>query len=226
MHLTDFSRLFYLFEDSALGCVKEETFFNFLAKITPSVAIIIVSATIGQHFTPHMPLLSSCCTKTPIRWKENWISMPNAICIFSFNSMMCLIGLGLQSAIFIKLKQVELQLNQPSNHTWVISYDTENGANVTNSRLQSQPSSRRMLRHRRNLISPIGSCVSFIVMQIWYLFVTYYLFHITSSGPPIGFYILLFVSPSMDFFLLNLIETVLSPTLRNSLFDLICFGLI
>ena len=219
-----------MFEDLVVGFVKEETYFCFLAKITPSVAIIIASAAIGHYFTPHMPYLShayiSSCTKTPIRWKDDWISMPDAVPIFSFNFMMCLIGLGLQSAVFIKLKQVELQANQPYNETGVVSYDTENGVIITISRLQSQPSSRTIFRHRRNLISPIGGCASFIFREIWFLFVTYYRFHTTSSGPPIGFYILLFVSPSMDFFLLNLIETVLSPILRNSLFDLICFGLI
>ena len=213
-----------------MGFVQEETYFSFLAKITPSVAIIISSAAIGHYFTPHMPYLShayiSSCTKTPILWKDDWISMPNAIPISSFNFIMCFIGLGLQSAIFIKLKQVELQANQRYNETGVVSFGTETGVIITISRLHSQPSSRTIFRHRRNLISPIGGCASFIFREIWFLFITFYRFHTSSSGPPIGFDILIFVSPSVDFFLLNLIETVFSPTLRNSLFDLICFGLI
>ena len=131
----------------------------------------------------------------------------------------------MQIAIFMKLKQVELQPSKPSDDTLVFSYDTENGRNTANPRLRYLPSHRRILRHRRNVISPIGSCVSFIVMQTWYLSIKYYLFHITSAGPPIGLYILLFFSPSMDFFVLNLIETVFSSTLRNSLYDLIWFGL-
>ena len=219
-----------MYQDSVRGYVKEETFFSFLAKIIPSIAILIVSTIevswTGQYFTSHsIPILSSCCTKTPIRWKDKWISFSIAISLFSFTFIMCLIGVGMQIAIFMKLKQVELQPYRPSNDTWVISYDTENGVNIANPRLQSLPSHRRMLRHRRNVISPMGSCISFIVMQTWYLSITYYLFHITSSGPPIAFYILLFFSPSMDFFLLNLIETVFSSTLRNSLFDFIWFRL-
>ena len=133
---------------------------------------------------------------------------------------MGLIGLGMQIAILLKLKKVE---SQPTNAPWVISYDTRDGVMIA--RIPSLTSHCETWRHSRNLVSPIGSCVSFIVCQIWVLAVSYYyMFNLSPSGPPIVLDFLLFMIPSRDFFLLNLIETMCSPTLRNSLFELIKFG--
>ena len=176
-----------------------------------------------------IPILSSCCTKSPIRWRDQWIPLPVAVGLFSLTLTLSMIGLGIQVTIFKKLKEVQSQgklislinTTPPSNLRIELLPRLEPTTHPV--RLQSQPFQRRILSNRRNLISPTGSCVSFTVMQMWYLLLTYYLFHVSPSGPPMAFYLLLFFSPSMDFFLLNLFETLLSPTLRDSLFDLTSF---
>ena len=202
--------------------VHEETFFRFLAKLVPSLSIIIVAAKMGENFSLNVPPMYSCCTKAPIRWRKiaNMVSLPILSVI---NFIMCFIGLGMQITIFVKLKQVE---SRPPNDPWpwAISYDTRSGDVETIAKSHSLKSHCKVSRHSRNLVSPIGSCVSFIVCLIWMLVTSYYIFNISPSGPGIVHDFLLFMAPSKDFFLVNFIGTICSPTLTKSLFESIQFG--
>ena len=211
-------RLFYLFQDVITKYVHEETLFNFLSKLVPSSAILILAAIMGEYQSFNSPLFHSCCTKTPTEWER----LANIASILTgLTLVMTFMGLGLQITILVKLKQVE---SKPTNDPWVISYDITEGVNIV--KLPPLESTCKIWKHRRNLVSPLGSCISFVVCQIWMLVIAYhYIFNLSPTGPPVAHDFLVFMAPSRDFFLLNLIETVCSPTLRSSLFEMIQFGL-
>ena len=179
------------------------------------MAIFHLAVIMGDVFS--LKNTYSCCSKAP-----NWEEMPKIMPVpVIMPVIMGLIGLGMQIAILLKLKKVE---SQPTNAPWDISYDTRDGVIIA--RLPSLTSHCKTWRHSRNLVSPIGSCVSFIVCQIWMLVTSYYIFNISPSGPGIVHDFLLFMAPSRDFFLVNFIGTICSPTLTKSLFESIQFGLI
>ena len=215
MFLYHCSRLFYLFQDTVTKYFHEETLFSCLAKLVPVLTVFILAALLGENMSLNAPVMYSCCTKASINWEEisNIYKKVSLLLL-----IMSVIGLGIHITILKKLKEVE---SQPSNHSWVISFNAQNGVNI------AMTCPRKVFRHRRNLVSPEGSCASFIVSQIWILLGVYYWsFSISSLSPPIFHDYLVYMAPSRDFFLLNLIETVCSPALRNSLLDLIRFGFI
>ena len=191
--------------------VNEETFFSSLAKLVPFLAIIIRAVMVGDHFFSNVPVLYSYCTKDPFQWREN-VDMVTLPIVSVVVFIMSCIGFGMQIVIFVKLKQLE---SQSCNDNWVVSYAVRGGVNLE--RLHRMSSHCKIGKHRRNLVSPIGSCASFIASQIWFLVVSYYIFNLGHLGSPIVFDFFLFMTPSMDFLLLNLIETACSPILRESL---------
>ena len=204
-----------MFQDKVTRYVQEETFFSCLSKLVPSLALHFLAVLMWENITLNVPVIYSCCTKTSINWEglcNSYKMRPVWMIIMSF------IGLGMQISILVKLKQVE---SHPPNHPWVISFNTRDGdPGVNIARLPSPTSHCRVFRHRRNVVSPLGSCVSSTVSQIWVIIVAYYIYSASPAGPPMAYSLLLFMAPSRDFFLLNLIETICSPTLRNRLFDL------
>ena len=157
---------------------------------------------------------------------------------------MTFVGVGLQVAIFVKLKRLETQPH--GGNKWVVSFSARDGVNLEVTK-QILPEVEDVIRHteepdltgndghtashrtdnirckvwlhRRNVISPVGNCASFVACQIWFLGVSYHIFNLSDLESPTVLDFLLFVTPSVDFFVLNLIETLCSPTLRKSLFS-------
>ena len=250
---------------------SEETYFSVLTKLLPLLAVIIRVFMVGEHVSSTVPVLYSCCTKSPFQWRDivDLVTLPTvSVMVF----IMTFIGLGMQVAIFVKLKRLE---TQPHNdNKWAVSFSARKGVNLE--QIQGDPSGQLQLpvdldmghsailpgqkvarvaankppdlseliqqevvtkvvtnqmghpvqqtlpcckvwRHRRNVVSPEGSCASFIICQMWFLGVSYHIFNLSDLGSPTVLDFLLFVTPSVDFFVLNLIETLCSPTLRKSL---------
>ena len=98
------------------------------------------------------------------------------------------VGLGIQVAIFVKQKQLEFS--------------------------EDPFTSRILWKHRRNVVSSIGSALSFLAYN------TYGILTVIPASPVITEFIL-FSCHCVYFFWLNFIETMCSPTLRNSLVDTI-----
>ena len=234
-------RLFYQFQETLTKYVAEETYFCVLAKLLPLLAVIIRVLMVGEHVSSTVPVLYSCCTKSPFQWRDivHLVTLP-AVSVMVF--ILTFVGLGMQVAIFVRLKRLETQPHNDNN--WVVSFSSRNGVNLeqiqqtlpevedvirhtkepdltgNEGRTASKGTDNircKVWRHRRNVVSPVGSCASFVASQIWFLGVSYHIFNLSHLGSPTVLDFLLFVTPSVDFFVLNLIETLCSSTLRESL---------
>ena len=125
-----------------------------------------------------------------------------------------LVGLGLHFAIFLKQRQLE---RRQSVADYSVTY---NAGDVKIIWKNKQPSNRILRRSRRSVISPLGSFSSFLASAVYNLLRTYIALSITPSGPTVLGELHVFSVHSVYFFSLNLIESICSPTLRNSLIDI------
>ena len=129
------------------------------------------------------------------------------------NVTLIVVGLGLQFAIFLKQRQLE---RQQSVQDYYITY---NANDVKIIRKTKKPSNCTLWRFRRNVISPVGSFLSFLASAVYILLMNYIVLSITPSGPSVLGELHVFSVHSVNFFCLNLIESTCSPTLRNSLIN-------
>ena len=128
------------------------------------------------------------------------------------------VGLGLHFAIFLKQRQLERQQSVPG---YSVIYN-KSDVNITSK--TKQPSNRILWRFRRNVVSPLGSFLSFLASAVNNLLTTYIVFSITQSGPSVLGELHLFSVHGVYFFCLNLIESICSPTLRNSLINVMLWS--
>ena len=124
------------------------------------------------------------------------------------------VGLSINIAIFLKQRQLE---SQQSEADFVVTYNT---SNVQITRQRKQPN-RILWRFRRNVISPLGGFSSFLASAVYNMLVLYTFLSRTPSGPSILAKLILFSVHGVYFFCLNFIESIFSPTLRNSLINFI-----
>ena len=118
-------------------------------------------------------------------------------------------------AAFWKQRDLEQDLT-----LWKIFYSSMGGAEIRRVKRSEHPSYGILWRHRRNVISPFGSFLSLVVTVMYGLAASAaYKEMNPSSGPRLLF----FCFPSLHFFCLNMIKTMCSPTLRNSLLDSLPF---
>ena len=121
------------------------------------------------------------------------------------------VGIVFQIAIFFRQKQLNKQL---SVDQWVVCYI--NGK-VTIRRKSQYPTFRKLWKHDRNVISPLGSFLSYEASAVYNIILISYMYF--NIGSPIIGEFLFFSVHSVYFFCLNFIETMCSPNLRNSLFQ-------
>ena len=190
--------------------IKEEGFFKTLSSLFPVLSGVIISVLLGDNYfsdenTATAPFYS-CCAKIPTpSQEESGLVAVNLVIVY--NITFCLVVLGIHIATFRRARLLEKQqsLNLP------------NMGNAKGDK-DSSTHSLTMTKHRRNVVSPEASCVSFFVFAFYNLPISYYMsLHQGSSSTPVTGEILFFLQISLHFFVLNVIETVLSPTLRNSL---------
>ena len=156
----------------------------------------------------------SWCAKSAIRW-DDFSRLPSITIFEMWIAAMSSVGLALHIAIFRKLRQIESR--QPIVQ-WVVSFNNQGdgGADVVDVRRALRVPSQQIAgvwRHRRNVVSPMGSLATFIVSNVTLIGISYYL---GQTGPSVIMDILIFLRPCQDFFLFNLIETLCSPTLGNT----------
>ena len=163
--------------------------------------------------------IQGSCAKMP-RWFLEGKSVIAYVHINLYGTVMVtlvFVPLVLHLAIFLKQRQIGRQLSVPD---YSITYNTGDVKITRDQESETKLSSSRILcRFRRNVISPLGSFSSFLASAIYYLLMTYILLSITKSGPSVLGEILLFFVHIFLVFCLNLIESICSPTLRNSLIN-------
>ena len=206
-----------------LNYIKEESFFICLTYLHPALSGIIVSLLLGENFlasekshTSH--IYYSSCLKKPILWKEfHWSLYYN---VFALSDIVILsITFCIQIAIYLRQKHLE---NQRADGIMVITYNRD-GITISK-RKPDQPSSHTLSRHyNRTVVTPRASLLSFLVI-VPYCLLLLLSGHMPNvdkgpSGPPVFGQFLVFLSPSIIFFLYPLVETIFSPTLRDTLTD-------
>ena len=217
----DLFRLFYLWEDNMTAYIEERSFFNYLKWLHPALSGIFTSMLLGEHFLYYnesqtLLLWQSSCYKIPMLWEESLQSIHyNVISLLTYS--ITLITLCTQIALFIRQRQLE---RQRAEGVMVIYYNSDG---VTMSRrTPDQPSCQQLWRHKRTVVSPEASFLTFllrillVIPQACHYFIGIH----GSSGPTILVQFVIFYVFCKYFFLKSLIETLFSPTLRNSLTDL------
>ena len=189
---------------------------------------IIVSVLLGEHHGLFLNyhesqtslLWYSSCSKIPIIWEDVERSIFNTVIGLSHMALVSF-TIGTQIAIFIRQRQLE---KQKADGIMLTIYNRDG---VTISRRSSdKPSCHQLSRHYRSVVTPQASFLSFLIIFTYYLLCHSLLFfpiifssEMGASGPRILGEGLFFLLPSVMFFLYLLIETICSPTLRNSLSD-------
>ena len=198
--------------------IKEESFFECLTWLCHTLCGLILSIIVGDNFLFNeydSSIIHMSCAKMP-----KWILVEESILVY-YNlymvghTVVTFVGFGIQIAIFRKQKQLE---RQQSVVLCSVSYNT---IDVKIIRKINQSSNRKLWRFRRNVISPLGSFLSFQAGVVYNLLVSLLYFKISPSDPPIIAELLIFSVHDVYFFCLNLIESLCSPPLRNSLIDVI-----
>ena len=180
---------------------------------------IITSSLVGDNFIFNeydRSIIDCSCTKMPkmiLLVVESDVVFYNLGTIFHI-SIIC-VGTSIQIAILMKQKRLE---KQQSVDQWAVSYSMS-GVKII--RKSNQISNHKLWKHKRNVISPLGSFLSFLASEVYNLLILNIIFNTVPKGPPIISQIILFSVHDVYFFCFNLIKTICSPTLRGSLINVI-----
>ena len=177
-------RLFYLIQDQASRYITEDRLFSCLPWFCHALCGLTISIAFGENFSTTN---SSCFQEGHFQY--------NIYLLLQFTSLF--VGLGMQMAVFIKHRQLE---KKQSVVEWTVRRRA--GGDIVIEKVKN----RILWKHQRNVVSPMGSFLSFLAYNIYGVFVS-------GSGLPI----LVLSCHGIYFFCLNFIETIFSPTLRNSL---------
>ena len=194
--------------------IEEENFFKCCKWFAHTVCGIVTAMLVGDSFLLDeydSSIIHKSCAKLP-----KWILVEQSvICKLYVTVIVTLVfvGLGLHFAIFLQQRQLERRQSVPD---YSVTYNVSDVKIIWTSK---KPSNRILWRFRRNVISPLGSFSSFLAIAVNNLLTTYIVLSITQSGPSVLGELHLFTVHSVYFFCLNLIESICSPTLRNSLIN-------
>ena len=205
-----YSRLFYLYQDTWLTYIKEESFFSCLTWLCHALCGMVISTLVGENL-----LLGEYDSSITYSNCARFHIFLGCYCYVLFGivqSAIALLNLFVQIAVFMRQKQLSKQ-----SPNWVVMY-CENGVRFE----KKMPNTARVLwKHNRNVVSPFGGFVAHSVSIIFHGIMAHMYFDLGPSGPPIIGQFLFFSKNSVYFFGLNFIETMCSPTLRNSLCEFI-----
>lgn len=160
----------------------------------------------------------SSCSKIPILWEGLTGSIANNV--FALSHMLIIsIAIGTQILLSMRKRQLE---KQRADGIMDIIYNRD-GVSISR-RAPDQTSCRKLWRYNRTVVAPQASLSSFLISISYVLLQGTLFFNIGNSGPPLFSQFIFFTTFSQQFFLYTFIETIFSPTLRNSLPDFIpCF---
>ena len=201
-----------------LAFIEEENFFTCLTWLNPALSGIIVSILLGESILDSnqshtSSAWGSCCSKRPIHWEEFARTIVNNVCSLSLLTCVC-ITFVVQILLVIRRRQLEKQV---ADGIMVVIYNMD-GVSISR-RTPDQLSCQKLQRHNRMVVTPQASSISFM-MSLLVILLQGKIFHFMGPrGLPIYVQFLVFSTFSQVFFLYTFLETILSPTLRNSLTD-------
>ena len=188
-----------------------------LAWFHPTISGIIVAILLGENFVDFdkssTPLFHySYCSKTEMQsFAINMLSM----------SSMAIVFLTVLTHIFLFKRQRQLR-KQKVDGTIVISFINEDGISIKR-RPADTLLCQKLSRHERTVVTPKASQFSFIVHCL-FIPLTGIVFHTADSSGlhfwPLWVQFFFFTIISQAFVLNNIVETIFSPHLCSSLFDL------
>ena len=200
-------RLFYLNQDTMLTYIKEKNFFICLTWLHPALSGIIVSILLGENFLSHNN--THIFSTTPILLDDIWGSFPFVYKLFGISNFLIVAATSIiQVLLFIRQRQLE---KQRADGMMVITYNMD-GVTISR-RAPDLQSSHKLWKHNRTVVTPKASFFSFLLTLLSTLL------HVFGFFSPFLGQLVIFLAFSRFFFLYILIETIFSPTLRNSLSD-------
>ena len=211
----NFCRLFYLYQEPVQKYIREESLFACLSCIHSVFSGIVTSLMIGEvylNFNESHTLFFwySFCSKKP--WGgEAWsyeMHMVTGISII-------LITFGLNIALFERKRQLE---TIRAEGIMVVNY-SQDGVTISD-RMEDEPSCYKLRNFNRTVVTPKASFVLFLVNALDYFILIFLHLNDTPSGPLVFGELIYFLTFSYIFFFNTLIETILSPCLRNSIIDI------
>ena len=201
-----------------LTFIGEEGFFICLTWLHPALSGIIVSILLGEKLLDSNPLHTSLfwyssCSKIKILWEEFNTSI--AYNMFSVSSVV-IVSFTIIAHILLLVRHRQLKKRQ-AECIMVITYNVDNV--MISRRNEDSTSCQKLWKHERTAVTPQASLYSFIFRLVATLYKGTLYHNTGSSGLSPLAQILIFTIFSEVFFTSNLIETLLSPNLRNSLID-------
>ena len=158
----------------------------------------------------------SSCSGIPFLWEE-------AALIYNMQSVtivtMLIITFGCNLIIYVRKRQLE---KVRAGVIMIVNYSLD-GIMISRRR-EDEPSSHALKNFNRTVVTPKASFFGFLVNAVHYLIFLLLYLNVTSPGPPVLGQFFLFLQFSVMFSLNISIETILSPSLKNSVIEFFpCF---
>ena len=203
-------RLFYLHHEKIETYLKEESVFKCLTWFIHTICGLTISVIVGDNlFNAYDSSIIHLSCGTMPKWflvgKSFTIYNELVIKLCVIYVTIVFVDLIIQFAIFITQKRLKIMQCFPKCFAPCFGNDYHI--------LKVHGYNRKLWRFGRNVVSPIGSFLSFLAGVSYNLLLTY---AYISGHPQVG-ELLIFSVHYIHFFCFNLIETLSSPTLRNSL---------
>ena len=190
----------------------------YLTWIHPALSGIIVSMLLGENFYDSNKSYTSLffyssCSK--IQFLKEEFNMSFAYNIFNVSSI-AIISVTAFTHILLHRKHKQLK-KQMADGTMVVIYN-EDGASISR-RAEDKLLRKKLWRHERTVVTPKASQLSFIVRLLGIPFSGILFLAASSSGLPPWAQFFFFTIFSQVFLQNNIVETIYSPKLYNSLID-------
>ena len=197
----------------------EEIFFNCLIGLCHILCGLCISMLLGDNFllNEYEPsIIHQSCAKLP-KWqlvKPTGAALAFNYLYVSTHVLLVLIGLGINIAIYFKQRHLE-------SRTVSDCFAFVSRGEVKTMTKRKHSSNCTLWRFRRNVVSPLGSFLSFIASFVYNLPGFYIFLTATAVGPSVIGELHSFSFHCFYFFCLNFIESLCSPTLRGTLVNLL-----
>ena len=210
------SRLFYLYQESMMKIIREESLFTFLSWISVSFSGVVVALVVGDNFFNAVKSrtlfnnFGSC-----LLWEHSPFSYDSLIVL---SLSLVLFTSVIQIVLFFKHRQLE---KQRARGIMVVTYNRD-GVTIS-SRSVDQPLCRKLSNFNRTVVTPKASFLAFL-SNLLRVFIHILIYKIEGppsdrSDPSIFTQFIIYLEFCVLFFIFTLIETIFSPTLLNTLID-------
>ena len=189
-----------------------------LSVFHPALSGIIVSMLLGENFlysnkSSTSLFFYSSCSKIEFLWEQ--FNTSTAYNMLSFSSVSVILATIVTHILLLK-RQRQLK-KQKAASTMVVTYNKD-GISISK-RAEDKQLSNKLSRHERTVVTPKASQFCFILRLLGIPFTALVYHSAGSSGLPPWAQIFIYTIFSQVFLQNNLIETIYSPNLRNTLID-------